>query len=132
MKKILSFMLALAMVLTFAACGEKNVSPEEENRLPEIQKYRTDYIGDAPKVSEIARLLPYPKDYGCSSIELQTDAEPYELVVYLAGEKPVPKEDFENCANMAFDLIGNMGVISFREAETKDIIASFTRQSDPE
>lgn len=99
----------------------------EETNSVDLEQYRTDYIGDAPKVSNIAQLLPYPKDYRYSSIELQTRTEPYELIVYLNGKDKVQQEDFESCATTAFNLIGNMGIISFREAESEETIASFTR-----
>lgn len=99
----------------------------EETNSVDLEQYRTDYIGDAPKVSNIAQLLPYPKDYRYSSIELQTRTEPYELIVYLNGKDKAQQEDFESCATTAFNLIGNMGIISFREAESEEIIASFTR-----
>lgn len=99
----------------------------EEASLEDIRKYRTDYIGDTPKVCAIAELLPYPKDYCYSSIELQTQTEPYELIVHLTGEAPVEKKDFEGCAAASFDLISNMGVITFCKEESDETIASFVR-----
>lgn len=36
----------------------------------------------AVAVSKIAQNLSYPKGYSYSSIELQTDTEPYELIVF--------------------------------------------------
>lgn len=93
----------------------------------DLEQYRTEYIGNAPKVSAIAQQLPYPDDFSYSSIELQTSTEPYELMVYLNGKGDAQQDDFENCAAAAFHLIGNMGVISFRDAESEAIIASFTR-----
>ncbi len=106
------------------------IRTEETNQI-DLAQYRTAYLGDAPKVSQIAQLLPYPKDYHYASIELQTNTEPYELIVFLSGKEYVQKEDFEHCAATAFDLIGNMGVISFRKAETNETIASFTRNTEP-
>lgn len=94
---------------------------------PDLEQYRTDYIGDAPKVSAIAQQLPYPAGYIYSSIELQTSAKPYELIVYLDGEGSVQKKDFESCALTAFNLIGNMGIISFRNVDSQSAIASFYR-----
>lgn len=99
----------------------------EETAETNLEKYRTDYIGDAPAVSQIAQQLPYPEDYAYSSIELQTPEEPYELIVYLSGETEVQQEAFEDCAASAFDLIGNMGVITFCQADTGEILASFSR-----
>lgn len=99
----------------------------EETAETNLEKYRTDYIGDAPAVSQIARQLPYPEDYAYSSIELQTAEEPYELTVYLSGETEAQQGAFEECAASAFDLIGNMGVITFCQADTGEILASFSR-----
>lgn len=101
----------------------------ESTILDDIEQYRTDYIGDAPKVSSIAHLLSYPKDFRYSSIELKTQTKPYELIVYLTGNDPVQKKDFDLCAATAFDLIGNMDVITFCKVETGETIASFV-QSD--
>lgn len=93
----------------------------------DLEQYRTDYIGDAPSVSNIAQSLAYPKDYSYSSIELQTGAEPYGLIIYLNGKDEVRQEDFESCAAIAFDLIGNMDIISFCEANSHETLASFRR-----
>ena len=97
------------------------------NALGDLEQYRTEYIGDASKVAAIAQRLPYPEGYSYSSIELQTSTEPYELIVYLDGNDDWQKKDFDLCATTAFDLIGNMGVISFRSADTGSDICSFER-----
>ncbi len=129
-----SFWIVLAATIACAAVAVCFLTdPADRTQQTDLQdatdltRYRTEYIGDAPKVSHIAQLLPYPKDYRYSSIELQTRTEPYELIVALRGEGVVQREDFQNCAATAFDLIGNMGIISFRDAETEEMIASFTR-----
>lgn len=93
----------------------------------DLEQYRTEYIGDAAKTSGIAQRLPYPKNYAYSSIELKTEKEPYELIVYLKGSNRTSKEDFENCSTAAFNLIENMGVISFYDADSKTKLASFTK-----
>lgn len=82
-----------------------------------------EYIGDAPAVSGIAQSLPYPEGWAYSSIKLQTESEPYELMVYLSGSG---ERDFEDCAAMAFDRIGNMGKISFHGADGE--LAAFTSE----
>lgn len=91
-----------------------------------MMQYRTEYIGDAAAVSKIAQSLPYPGGYAYSSIKLQTEHEPYELMVYLTGGGSGDEADFESCAAMAFDCIGNMGKISFHGMEGE--IAAFTRE----
>ena len=90
-----------------------------------LEEYRTDYLGDAPNVSAIAQRLPYPGDYTYSSIELQTSTKPYELIIYLNGNEDVSSEDFKECADIAFDLIGNMDMITFIDAKTENRLASY-------
>lgn len=93
-----------------------------------LESYRTEYIGDAPKVSAIAQNLPYPAGYSCSSIALQTEEEPYELKVFLKGDSEVQEQEFRECAAIAFDLVGNMGAVSFYRAQTETVLASFVRE----
>lgn len=103
--------------------------------IPVHEQFLTAYLGDAPKVSRVAQLLPYPGAFRYSSIGLQTDAEPYELMVWLTGgptdgaAAPGP-EDLQEAAAIAFSLIGNLGQISFWQEETGDPLAAFAR-SDP-
>lgn len=92
----------------------------------ELEQYRTEYIGDAATVANVASRLPYPQGWAYSSIMLQTDNEPYELMVYLSGQGSADKEEFESCAIAAFNLIGNMGKISFHGMEGE--IAAFMRE----
>lgn len=94
----------------------------------DLEQYRTEYIGDAVKVSAIAQRLSYPEEYSYESIELQTDEEPYELIVYLSGDGNGQEADFKKCADTAFGLIGNMGRISFCDADTEKVMFSFARE----
>lgn len=103
---------------------------EGESLMDDLEQYRTDYIGDAPKVSAIAQGLSYPEDYRYSSMELQTAAEPYELIIYLDGKAEVQEEEFDNCASTAFELIGNMGVITFKGVQNGETIASFAKENE--
>lgn len=93
-----------------------------------LEQYHTAYIGDASNTSAIAQSLPYPEGYSYSSIELQTSTEPYELVIYLNGNGNVQEMDFKECADIAFDLIENMGILSFYQANSQTLLFSFTRK----
>lgn len=73
----------------------------------------TDYVGDAPVVSVIARRLPYPDTCRYDHIEIQSEAEPYSLTVFLSGDSTTDMGVFEKCADVAFDSIGNLGSITF-------------------
>lgn len=98
-----------------------------EGKKENPEQYRIEYIGDATAVSKIAQNLSYPKGYSYSFIELQTDTEPYELIVFLKENGSAAPEEFEQCAINAFRLIGNMEFLTFSDAETKKTIASFER-----
>lgn len=88
-----------------------------------LEQYRTEYVGDSSGSAAIAMSLPYPDGYTYDHIALQTDAEPYEMTVYLNGTGTY---DFQTCADTAFDLIGNLGIITF--CNTDDTVyASYAR-----
>ena len=90
-------------------------------------QYYTPFIGDGPKVSAIAQILPYPAGYTYSSIALQTDTQPYGLTVYLKGKGTELEKYFENCAVEAFDLIGNLDIVSFCKEGNETPMATFAR-----
>ena len=48
-----------------------------------MSQYKTDYVGDAPKVINIVSGQNYPDGYSYDSIEIQSETEPYELTVFL-------------------------------------------------
>lgn len=85
------------------------------------------YIGDNSKVIHIADQLPYPKGVSYDSIEIQTDAEPYELKVFL-NHAPENKDDLQACADIAFEQIFNMGIISFYDKYSSSLIQSYERK----
>lgn len=105
------------------------VCPQKRDReiKARLEEYRTDYIGDAPKVVGIASNLPYPEGFSYRSIEIQSDTEPYGLTVFLDGEGNSTEKDFENASKFAFDYIKNMGTIRFCMEEAKEEVASFER-----
>jgi len=100
----------------------------------EAEQYRTEFIGNAPEVVAIAEHLPYPGDYTYGHIEIQSDHEPYELTVYLNGTEGFVESEFEEVSQLAFEQIGNMGVIRFCREENGEVIAVFSRPvlADPE
>lgn len=119
---------AIVICAVIAICFLTNpVQTSSYNDQSDIDHYRTDYIGDASKVSQIAMRLPYPGDYSYSSIEIQSAQEPYGLTVYLNGNQALSPDKFEEAARVAFDHIGNMGTVRFCRAGTKEEFASFVR-----
>lgn len=82
----------------------------------------TDYVGDAPIVTEIASRLPYPEDYQYDHIEIQSDEEPYGLTIFLKGNSSVEMEQFQKAANKAFESIGNLGSITFSVVDSEETV----------
>ena len=83
---------------------------------PALEQYRTDYIGDASKVSQLAMHLDYPEGFSYDHIEIWSEAAPYALTVCLKGTGSIDaagREKFSRLADTAFDLIGNMDRIEF-------------------
>ena len=94
------------------------------------EQYRTEYVGDAPKVVGIVSNLSYPEGYSYESIEIKSQNEPYELTVFLKVDddaNAISEADLQTAADSTFELIGNLGKLEFRSNETKDTIASFAR-----
>ncbi len=99
----------------------------EEN--PDLEDYRTDYIGDVSNVTKIAQLLPYPTGYRYDSIEIYSDQEPYELTVYLLRTGEVDSPDFARCAELVFEYIGNADFVTFRNRMDGAVLDSYARYS---
>ena len=69
----------------------------------------------------------YPEGYSYDSIEIQSETEPYGLTVFLKDEPSAAKleDELQVNADMTFDLIGNLGTIDYKTADSKEIIASY-------
>ena len=122
---------AVIICLTVAICFLTNPKYQEQDISSLV---RTEFIGDAPEVVAIAGHLPYPGDYSYSHIEIQSGHEPYELTVYLNGTGDIGQSEFDEVSRLAFDQIGNMGVIRFCREENGEVIAVFSRPvlADPD
>ena len=95
---------------------------------PEVQEI-ADYVGDSSNVINIVSSQEYPEGYSYDSIEIQSETEPYGLTVFLKDEPSAVKleDELQVNADMTFDLIGNLGTIDYKTADSKEIIASYER-----
>ena len=95
---------------------------------PEVQEI-ADYVGDSSNVINIVSGQEYPAGYSYDSIEIQSETEPYGLTVFLKDESSAVKleDELQVNADMTFDLIGNLGTIDYKTADSKEIIASYER-----
>lgn len=118
----LSLVFALCILSLFACT----------NHTPSSEAPSTKYIGDNSAVSRIAQNLPYPEGATYTYIKIQSSEEPYELFVFLTIDKNkkdvIQKQDFQACADEAFNKIENMGKISFLNSDDESTIAQFERK----
>ncbi|HFI0829984.1 TPA: DUF4825 domain-containing protein [Streptococcus suis] len=101
-----------------------------ENQIDSLEQYRTEYIGDSNNVIKIASLQDYPTGYTYDHIEIRSDEEPYELIVYLKVTE-MPDSDYlelEQNSNSIFDLIANLGKVTFVNEETQKEIVSYHKE----
>ena len=124
-KKAISIILAIMLAVSLSAWGKN----DEGYKNYDLSQYKTDYVGDAPNVVNIVSHQEYPKEYSYDSIEIQSETEPFGLTVFLKGDSSIAKiEDrLQSNANITFDLIGNLGTITYKNADSKEIIASYER-----
>ena len=101
-----------------------------KNEMDSLEQYRTEYIGDNNNVIKIASLQDYPTGYTYDHIEIRSDEEPYELIIYLKVTE-MPDSDYldlEENSNSIFDLIANLGKITFVNEETQKEIVSYNKE----
>ena len=122
-KKVLAIMLIAVSIMLISVCEKK----EKLYEIPDLSQYKTDYVGDSSNVINIVSSQEYPEGYSYDSIEIQSETEPYGLTVFLKDEPSAVKleDELQVNADMTFDLIGNLGTIDYKTADSKEIIASY-------
>ncbi len=124
-KKVLAIMLVAVSIMLISTCGKK----EKLYEIPDLSQYKTDYVGDSSNVINIVSSQEYPEGYSYDSIEIQSETEPYGLNVFLKDEPSASRieDELQVNADMTFNLIGNLGTLDYRIADSKEIIASYER-----
>ena len=124
-KKAFAIILVALSIMSVSACGRN----EELYEISDLSQYKTDYVGDNSKVINIVSGQEYPEGYSYDSIEIQSETEPYGLTVFLNVEPSASKleDELQVNADMTFDLIGNLGKLDYKIADSKEIIASYER-----
>ena len=126
-KKTFAMILCILSIMFISACGKKEAVTLYET--PDLSQYKTDYVGDASNVTNIVSRQDYPEGYSYDSIEIQSETEPYGLTVFLQSEPSasMPEDALQVNADMTFDLIGNLGTLDYKIADSKEMIASYER-----
>ncbi|WP_312251466.1 DUF4825 domain-containing protein [Streptococcus parasuis] len=118
------------MLLTILTTIFLSACQPAKNEMDSLEQYRTEYIGDNNNVIKIASLQDYPTGYTYDHIEIRSDEEPYELIIHLKVTE-MPDSDFldlEQNSNSIFDLIANLGKITFVNEETQKEIVSYNKE----
>lgn len=118
------------MLLTILTTIFLSACQPAKNEMDSLEQYRTEYIGDNNNVIKIASLQDYPTGYTYDHIEIRSDEEPYELIIYLKVTE-MPESDYldlEENSNSIFDLIANLGRITFVNEETQKEIVSYNKE----
>ncbi|MBP6171245.1 MAG: DUF4825 domain-containing protein [Streptococcus sp.] len=118
------------MLLTILTTIFLSACQPAKNKMDSLEQYRTEYIGDNNNVIKIASLQDYPTGYTYDHIEIRSDEEPYELIIYLKVTE-MPDSDYldlEQNSNSIFDLIANLGKITFVNEETQKEIVSYNKE----
>lgn len=118
------------MLLTILTTIFLSACQPAKNEMDSLEQYRTEYIGDNNNVIKIASLQDYPTGYTYDHIEIRSDEEPYELIIYLKVTEMHDSDylDLEQNSNSIFDLIANLGKITFVNEETQKEIVSYNKE----
>lgn len=118
------------MLLTILTTIFLSACQPAKNEMDSLEQYRTEYIGDNNNVIKIASLQDYPTGYTYDHIEIRSDEEPYELIIYLKVTEMHDSDylDLEENSNSIFDLIANLGKITFVNEETQKEIVSYNKE----
>ena len=87
----------------------------ETGRADALYALKTPYAGDPAAVGEILEAMDIQKVIGDYTIELQTDAEPYGLIIHIARGNPlVSFNSYHHAASeILFTLVGNLSKVTF-------------------
>lgn len=127
-KRSIGILVAIFVVSVGIMSGCESYK-EKLYEVPDLTEYKTEYVGDAPNVMNIVEHQNYPNGYQYESIEIQSEKEPYELTVFLKADMAASKieDELQVNADMTFELIGNLGILSYKDSDSQEIIASYER-----
>lgn len=122
--------ILLGLVLVLSGCQTK--------RIDSLYNYKTDFVGDNTRVSQIVSGQDYPKGFEVGAIEILSSKSPYGLKIFVKDTTGIKREDLFINAIESFALIGNLDRIYYVESgrdfeeeknkELKDKIFIFYRK----
>ena len=125
-KELTALIATMLICLGLAGCsGSSSTNPVDTSNLYAL---KTDFVGDNSAVSRIASAVPYPAQAQYDSIVIQSKSTPYGLTVRLANGSDVSANNLFKSSATTFALIGNMGRLTYDDAQTHERIATYTRE----
>lgn len=139
-KKPAFWVIVVAVVVVIVISAGLLANPKEKDEslimAERFLKYKTEYVGDAPKVGNIISLLSYPEKVNYDYFKLYTDSIPYAVTVYLKTDAETGnyytdtshQAPFMKNAVIMFSLIDNVDHINFNITDGKnDYNMQYTR-----
>lgn len=132
---IASVVLVLTIALTLFISSQDKASDQLEQQeqqrqqeqpiLSQMQEHKINYLGENALVRKLLSYLPvFDENYQQNKFALQTDTEPYGLMIYYEprennnGSPMAPSsEEMLVYADYLFQCIGNLGYIEFKYVE---------------
>lgn len=115
MKKFIP--LIFALLLIFSSCNKKEKS---------LYDFKTDFVGDNTRVSQIVSKEIYPKNLKTGEIKILSDKKPYGLKIFCKNYKDIEKDDLFKNAATTFALIKNLDNLYYVD-EDENKIFTFSR-----
>ena len=115
MKKFIP--LIFALLLIFSSCDRKEKS---------LYDFKTDFVGDNTRVSQIVSKEIYPKNLKTGEIKILSDKKPYGLKIFCKNYKDIEKDDLFKNAATTFALIKNLDNLYYVD-EDENKIFTFSR-----
>ena len=121
--KKLKIIISLIVCVIFTACGKS------QNSNKNIYEYKTKYVGDNSKVTNILSNLKYPKETSYNSVQILSEKEPYGILVKLNTNsgKISEKNEFLKNSAVLFALIENLSFVKYVNVSDNKVVAEFTR-----
>ncbi|NMW85697.1 DUF4825 domain-containing protein [Peptoniphilus sp. AGMB00490] len=111
MKKF-CLVLLITFILVFSACQKKEKT---------LYDFKTDFVGDNSKVSQIINKQEYPENFQTSEIKILSEKEPYGLKVFCKNYKNLEKKDLFKNAVTTLSLIKNLDNLYYVDENEKEI-----------
>lgn len=107
---VIILLVSAVLIFNYRYTEEQKVEVEK-SQIDKLMEYKETYIGDAPGVGSILRILDY-SEYLDKGIELKTSEQPYKLIVNYSKFEPEYAILLKN-AQAIFSLVTNVDMITF-------------------